>query len=559
MIASLKDTGVMATVMPHGVLFRGGKEKQIREGFVKAGIVEAIISLPPSLFYGTGIPACILVINKNKPDGLRNKVLFINADAEYAEGKKQNKLRPEDIEKIDWVYTHKHEAPKYSRLVDIEEIRDNDYNLNIRRYVDNTPPPEPEDVRAHLVGGVPKQEVQAQQNQLDKFDIMPLLVFQERDAEYYDFRDEVGSRDDLKRIIEEDQNVRATYRRMTERLEGWWVKARDTFVRLAPPNGADYPQAKLPDVRADLLASLKATLREERVLDDFQAGGVFANWWDAIKYDLKTVKANGWHHTLIPDEYLIRASFQADQDALDSLASTLSDQEAQLDEAVQEVEYEPEEDEKVTPAVVKSHLTSEIKSLKEDGGPLLSGAEDELAGYEAQLGAIKDAEGAIKKTKAKLKEREVQLAEKLLLKRYGLEEVTADLNARLKQVQKEVEAWEAKPGGDAKEEKARKSEVNKLGKEVKALEGQRERAEGLFGQVGGVLTEVEARDLVLKKHYEMVYSQLMRYVKAETSIILSSQETLWTKYHKSSQHLEEALSETHKQLWGFMVKLNYAN
>jgi type I restriction enzyme M protein len=100
MVASLNDKGSMATVMPHGVLFRAGTEKTIREGLINAHIVEAIISLPPALFYGTGIPACIIVINKNKPDSLRDKVLFINADAEYAEGKNQNKLRPEDIEKV---------------------------------------------------------------------------------------------------------------------------------------------------------------------------------------------------------------------------------------------------------------------------------------------------------------------------------------------------------------------------------------------------------------------------------------------------------------------------
>ncbi len=105
MIASLKKRGKMATIMPHGVLFRGGKEKLIREKMVKANIIEAIISLPPGLFYGTGIPACILVISKNKPDELRNKIFFINADAEFAEGKNQNKLRPEDIEKIDNIYT----------------------------------------------------------------------------------------------------------------------------------------------------------------------------------------------------------------------------------------------------------------------------------------------------------------------------------------------------------------------------------------------------------------------------------------------------------------------
>jgi len=162
MIASLKPDGKMATIMPHGVLFRGGKEKLIREIFINADVIEAIISLPPGLFYGTGIPACVIVANKNKPDSLKDKVLFINADREYAEGKAQNKLRPEDIEKIDFVFTHKREIPKYSRLVEKDEIVEtHDYNLNIRRYVDNTPEPEPEDVQAHLIGGIPETEVAA--------------------------------------------------------------------------------------------------------------------------------------------------------------------------------------------------------------------------------------------------------------------------------------------------------------------------------------------------------------------------------------------------------------
>jgi type I restriction-modification system DNA methylase subunit len=117
MLAILKADGHMATIMPHGVLFRGSKEKLIREIFINDDVIEAIISLPPGLFYGTGIPACVIVGNKNKPDSLKDKVLFINADREYAGGKAQNKLRPEDIEKIDFVFTHKWELPKYSRLV----------------------------------------------------------------------------------------------------------------------------------------------------------------------------------------------------------------------------------------------------------------------------------------------------------------------------------------------------------------------------------------------------------------------------------------------------------
>ncbi|HGE70215.1 TPA: SAM-dependent DNA methyltransferase, partial [Candidatus Poribacteria bacterium] len=100
MIASLKDDGIMASVMPHGVLFRGGQEKVIREGIVRDDIIEAIIGLPQKLFYNTGIPACIIVINKRKPQELKNKIFFINADREYGEGRNQNYLRPEDIEKI---------------------------------------------------------------------------------------------------------------------------------------------------------------------------------------------------------------------------------------------------------------------------------------------------------------------------------------------------------------------------------------------------------------------------------------------------------------------------
>lgn len=156
MIASTKPDGMMITVMPHGVLFRGGQEKVIRKGILtdKQDIVQAIISLPPDLFYGTTIPTCLLVINKKKPKKLTGKVLIINADAEYGEGKNQNFLRPEDTEKIVWVFDNMVEVPGYSQIVSIDDILDektNDTNLNISRYVDNSPAQEPHDVRAHKV------------------------------------------------------------------------------------------------------------------------------------------------------------------------------------------------------------------------------------------------------------------------------------------------------------------------------------------------------------------------------------------------------------------------
>ena len=251
MLASLKPDGHMATIMPHGVLFRGGKEKLIRELFIKDDVIEAIISLPPGLFYGTGIPACVIVANKNKPDALRGKVLFINADREYAEGKNQNKLRPEDIEKIDFVFTHKRELPKYSRLVDKAEIVEkHDYNLNIRRYVDNTPDPEPEDVQAHLIGGVPEAEVQARKSDFAKFGVTADTLFQPERPGYLAFLPTIAAKPAIKTTLEADPALQKTLTAHHDALEAWWDVARDDFAQLRDGK-------KMPEVRHELLTTIK--------------------------------------------------------------------------------------------------------------------------------------------------------------------------------------------------------------------------------------------------------------------------------------------------------------
>ncbi|MCF6314536.1 MAG: type I restriction-modification system subunit M, partial [Verrucomicrobiales bacterium] len=236
MLASLKSDGHMATIMPHGVLFRGGKEKLVRELFINDDVIEAIISLPPGLFYGTGIPACVLVCNKNKPDELKDKILFINADREFAEGKNQNKLRPEDIEKIDTICSTKQEVHKYSRLVTAEEIAsEHDYNLNIRRYVDNTPDPEPEDVQAHLLGGIPEDEVLAQKDRLGKFALQPSDLFQsatEQRPGYLSFIESIDAKSAIKSTIESSAPLQKTVNNHYDVLEAWWQIARNDFAKL---------------------------------------------------------------------------------------------------------------------------------------------------------------------------------------------------------------------------------------------------------------------------------------------------------------------------------------
>jgi type I restriction enzyme M protein len=384
MLASLKPDGYMATIMPHGVLFRGGKEKLIRELFINDDVIEAIISLPPGLFYGTGIPACVLVMNKNKPDALRGKVLFINADREYAEGKNQNKLRPEDIEKIDFVFTHKRELQKYSRLVDKSEIvEDHDYNLNIRRYVDNTPDPEPEDVQAHLIGGVPEAEVAARQSDFAKFGVAAETLFKFERRGYLAFHPIIATKPTIKTTLETNPALNSTLLEHHRALEAWWAVARADFAQL-------HDGKKMPEVRRELLATVKSKLIPLGVLDEFKCAGIFVNWWQQIRYDLKTIISIGWHHTLIPDTYLIAEFFQAEADAIELLEAKVSEAETELAETLETAQevaaYEPEEDETVTTAAVKKALKELLDDLKNSRG---ESAAKELKALQAQQKAIR--------------------------------------------------------------------------------------------------------------------------------------------------------------------------
>jgi type I restriction enzyme M protein len=253
MLAVLRGDGKMATVMPHGVLFRGGEEREARRHFIERGWLEAIIGLPAGLFYGTGIPACVLVLNK-KDASRRKHIVFINADRDYREGKAQNFLRAEDISRIVHAYRtlttgERDELPAYARRVPVKEIECEDFNCNIRRYVDNAPPPEPHDVRAHLHGGVPKSEIDA--------------------------------------------------------LDRWWTKNLPA-IELAPTNG---DKGNVYELRRSLLASIEKTFAGNTLLTGHQIRGAFARYVDELKADLKSIAASGWGPELIPDAEIVESQF----------------------------------------------------------------------------------------------------------------------------------------------------------------------------------------------------------------------------------------------------------
>jgi len=552
MLASLKGDGHMATIMPHGVLFRGGKEKLIREIFINDDIIEAIISLPQGLFYGTGIPACVLVCNKNKPDHLHNKVLFINADREFAEGKNQNKLRPEDIEKIDTVFTLKQELPKYSRLVDKTEIIDkHDYNLNIRRYVDNTPEPEPEDVQAHLIGGIPEDEVKARHEDFARFGLAAETLFQAERPKYLAFKEAVQVKGDIKNIIEVDSAVVQTLATHAQALEDWWQVAQNDFARLERANNGNSNGKKMPDVRLELLTTLKDKIVPLSVLDEFKSAGVFVNWWQQIRYDLKTIVSIGWHHTLIPDEYLIAEFFQTEADAIDSLENKISELQSELAEAVETAQetaaYEPDEDEKVTAAVVKKALKVLIDDLKDTPGASARRELDELKKLDA---AIKKIEKKIKDAKASLKEKTTELELKLELKRLGAEGFTDENRELIRQVDKQMAELDAGNKTD-------KKKITALQKDKAALQARIARTDALLAEIGGQLTVEEAKRLILKKLYDIAGRELDRYLSAEKRALIQGVENLWNKYAISSQKLEQQRETTLGELNGFLTGLGY--
>ncbi|MEQ8456652.1 MAG: class I SAM-dependent DNA methyltransferase [Sandaracinaceae bacterium] len=289
MVSVLRPGGMCLTVMPHGVLFRGGAERDIRTGLLDEDLLDAVIGLGANLFYGTGIPACLLVLRAPgaKPKERKGKVLFINADREYYEGRAQNYLYPEHIEKIVSAWRAFDDIDGFARVVTREELRDNDDNLNIRRYADNAPPPEPHDVRAHLFGGIPKAEVEERRRLFHAHGLDPRRLLTEKDERCLDFVDGLDDKADLKKRIEADEGVTAKEQALTHAVEAWWTANRDGIAALPNSN-------QLMTLREQLLSSFEESLRPVGLLNRFQVSGVIATWWGDVQNDLKTIAARGF-------------------------------------------------------------------------------------------------------------------------------------------------------------------------------------------------------------------------------------------------------------------------
>ena len=361
MLAVLKADGKMATIMPHGVLFRGGEEREARKYFIERGWLDAVIGLPAGLFYGTGIPACVLVMNK-KDAASRKHVFFINADREYREGKAQNFLRPEDISKMVHVYRERKNVEGYARLVPVSEIAAEDFNCNIRRYVDNAPPPEPHDVRAHLHGGVPVVEIDALHHFWKNYPGLRERVFVPRTKNniYSDFTPAVVDRRALAELVKSDPGVAKAHARFLETLELWWKEHLPLIEALAPKNGK---RGNVYELRRQLLVSVAATFAKQTLLTEHQIRGALASYFDLFKPEFKSIAFSGWGPELIPDDDILQSQFPDILAQMEQKRLRLAELSA-LFAAADEEDYEDSDDIGVLPDSEVKALRAELKEAK---------------------------------------------------------------------------------------------------------------------------------------------------------------------------------------------------
>ena len=274
----LRAGGIMTIVLPHGVLFRGGDEGKIRERLIENNNIDAIIGLPANIFFGTGIPTLIMVLKKGRAN---DDVLIIDASKGFAKEGKNNKLRARDIRKIADVYNGRIEIQNFSRRVSRETIRDNEYNLNIPRYVDSSEKPEKFDVYATMFGGVPKAEIDELSEELSVFDSLKGELFTESQTPYVDVKVE-----DVKSVIEANSDV--------QEFAETYKSVFDGFEQFLQEELIDNMETVLiPREESVVAAEIFARLADIPLVDKYEAYQILDDKWQTISVDLEMIQTEG--------------------------------------------------------------------------------------------------------------------------------------------------------------------------------------------------------------------------------------------------------------------------
>jgi type I restriction enzyme M protein len=427
-VRSLKPNGRGACILPHGVLFRGNAEADIRRNLVRRGYIEAVIGLPANLFYGTGIPACIVIIDKAGA-ATRDGIFLVDASAGYLKDGPKNRLRERDIHKIVDVYRKRETLPGYARLATLAEIEKNDFNLNLPRYIDSLTRDDAQDIEGHLKGGIPAADIDALQ---DYWSVCPGLraeLFRGNRPGYWDLAVDITS---IKTAIHANAQFRAFVTSQNAHFAHWREHAAVRLKALArgcAPKRviAELSESLLEHYRGQPLLDPYAVY--QHLMDDWAASMqddvylIAVDGWKAETYRIVEQKKNkdghvvkeidrGWTCDLVPKPLVVARWFAAEQARIDTLATKLESTTA----AMSELEEEHGGEEAAFAGFDKINAASVKDRLRElDGEPGI----DEERGVLQQWLDLSSEEAALKK---QLKAAEADLDAKLLARYTTLRE-----------------------------------------------------------------------------------------------------------------------------------------
>jgi type I restriction enzyme M protein len=415
-IKSLKSEGKGACILPHGVLFRGNAEAEIRKNIIKRGYIKGIIGLPPNLFYGTGIPACIIVIDKEGASE-RSCIFMIDAGKGYIKDGNKNRLREQDIHKIVDVFTKQIELPKYSRLVSVDEISDpkNDYNLNIPRYIDSQEAEDIQDIEAHLLGGIPNADIDALNDYWSVYPSLKSVLF--ADSKRKGYSNPMVVKDQIKQAIFSHPEFVSFMGEMESVFNEWktknaahlksltiGIKPKQTIARISENILRTYTGKALLD-KYDLYQHLM-DYWSEVMQDDCYI--ITADGWNAELYITKqTKKETIWDCDLVPKTLVIDRYYLIDKTIIAQLEADKETIASQL----LEMEEEQSGEEGYFADYDKVNKLNAQKRLKDiDKGLFAKDNADEIKFLKQYLKLIDDQA----KTTAKIKEATAELDKKVI-------------------------------------------------------------------------------------------------------------------------------------------------
>ena len=422
-LKSLKSNGKAAIILPHGVLFRGNAEADIRKKIIDHGYIKGIIGLPPNLFYGTGIPACIIVIDKENAIN-RKGIFMIDASKEFVKDGNKNRLREQDIHKIVTTFLNMDESnPKYARFVSNEEIKiTNEYNLNIPRYIDSSEPEDLQDINAHLNGGIPAVDIDSMDHYWNVYPNLKSVLFQPLRENYYS---SVVNKEDIVNIITSHEEFIHHADLVDETYMKWKNEVTPVLLNITINQ---HPKVLIEQISEKLLEDFASV----PLLDKYDVYQVLMEYWAqtmqddvyAVCYDgyeigreisydyvvrkkkengqtieVKTDRIKGFDGKIIPKALLAAQYFQLEVKALDILRGQLEEVTAKLTEMVEENSGEDGVLSQLDD-LKRATVIAQIKALKKD----LSAQEEInlLQEYVKLLDAETDYRKALKQAEADL-------------------------------------------------------------------------------------------------------------------------------------------------------------